>query len=81
MGSYFMFRSLEIRIEQIGAWIGLFLVALLINACTIRDEGPLEKAGREVDDTLSDATQKKKSVGDRVGESIRDLGDKIEDNS
>jgi hypothetical protein len=59
------------------ALCGLALLGMA--SCHERKEGGLEKLGREVDDTISDAKEDKKSVGDKVGEAVRDLGDSIED--
>ena len=41
--------------------------------------GPLEKAGKEIDDAVDDATDKEKSTGDKVGEKMEEIGDRIED--
>lgn len=62
--------------------LGAILLSLLLvsAACTERrNEGTMEKVGREIDDAVGDAKEEKKGVADKVGEGLKDLGDKIED--
>ncbi len=60
--------------------IALILAFFLpLTACETREEGTLEKLGREADDALGDANERNESVADKVGERVRDLGDDIED--
>jgi hypothetical protein len=62
----------------------LFATALMVgvSGCAYfdREEGTMERMGREVDDSVDDLGGRE-STGDRIGESIRDLGDDIEDRS
>lgn len=64
------------------AALSFFLVCSLfaVSACNHRNDGPLEKAGREVDDAIQDVNEPK-STTEKIGEEIKDLGDRIEDNS
>lgn len=57
-----------------------FMIAVVMNAtaCSDRGEGTLEKIGRETDDAISDITEPR-STQEKIGDSIKDLGDKIED--
>lgn len=62
------------------AFVLLVCAATMVGTagCQSRKEGTLEKMGREVDDTVEDATHEK-STADKVGEKIRDIGEDIED--
>ncbi len=67
--------------EHMKKYILLSLLVILpqLTGCESRKEGPLERAGREVDDAVDDLGEKKKSTSEKVGEEIKELGDKIED--
>jgi len=58
--------------------IAFFFVTASLTGC-YQQEGTGQKMGREIDDTIRDAGKKEKTTTEKVGESIRDLGDKIED--
>jgi hypothetical protein len=56
----------------------LLLITLpLFVAC--EKQGPLERAGKQVDDAVQDAKKSGEKVGDKVGDAIDDVRDGVKD--
>jgi len=74
-----MRRSLAIRFALIAA--------LALGSLSCKEEGPAEKAGRELDDAVDDAVEKLRhgdegaieKAGRKIDEAVEDVGDEIEE--
>ncbi|MCO6429604.1 MAG: hypothetical protein J5J00_02000 [Deltaproteobacteria bacterium] len=54
----------------------LLALPLCLSGC--EDRGPLEEAGREIDDAVGDARDNE-GLADETGDALRELGDDVED--
>ena len=64
-------RTSESRVKKIMAVAAAALLCFGLAACD-SDDGPMEKAGRSVDQAASD-------VGNKIDETATDVGNKVED--
>ena len=58
--------------------IGLTVTFLGIAVAACEKEGPAEKAGEKIDQTMEDAKDKASEMGDKVKDAVEEAGDKVE---
>jgi maltose-binding protein MalE len=57
----------------------LFSALLLIAFAACEKEGPAERAGKKVDETVEKAQQKMEETGDKVSQQMEEAGKKVEE--
>lgn len=61
-----------------GAAVALAALLATLSGCH-RQEGPAEKAGKEIDRTAEQAGEKIDKAGEKIGEQVEKAGEKIQD--
>ena len=62
--------------------IGVVMLGLaVVVACTEPEEGPAERAGRQIDESMGKANQKAREGMERAGEEMQKLGERMQDSA
>jgi hypothetical protein len=67
-----LMKRFSVALATIG--VGLMLVS---SAC--HEEGPAEKAGKKLDETMENTGDAMKNAGESMGEKLEDAGEKMKD--
>ncbi len=63
-------------------WLTALLALSLAAFSSCKEEGPMEKAGRKLDETVEKLTEDKgpmEELGETLDDAVEDLGDAVED--
>jgi hypothetical protein len=64
-----------------GAWIVVAAGLSLLVGCTEAEEGPAERAGKRIDESMDEANEKMREGMERAGEEMQKLGERMQDAS
>lgn len=64
-----------------GAWIVAAAGLSLLVGCTEPEEGPAERAGRQIDESMEKANEKAREGMERAGEEMQKLGERMQDSA